>query len=658
MSHKFDYETINFKDLRIGMGRTIIEELPQIVSEGNKEVERIKERLAKGNRIGLQTNETVIPTKDRASLINGQVGKYEYSDWLNRLIYGDNLLVIQALLAGDEFNGTPSLRGKIDLIYIDPPFDSKADYRTKIKLLNRELEQKPTTIEQFAYSDTWRDGTVSYLKMIYPRIALMKELLSETGTIYVHCDWHVGHYLKVMMDEIFGKENFRNEIIWKYTGSLQPKFDFARKHDVIFRYSKTDSRNYKPLFTNYSENTMNRFNKEDENGRYKITYRDGKEYKTYMKEGKILEDVWIDNDEEIDIEDIPIIMKNSKEFYNYVTQKPEKLLSKIIESSSNKGSIVADFFSGSGTTAVVAEKLGRRWISADIGKPACMISRKRLVDQESKPFLYQCIGDYQKEVFESSKIVKRIGDLAQIVLKLYGAKPIEVKENTNRNLGQLGNTLIIADSPSKLTGISTLKKAQEYRKSFLGKEWDKVIVLGWNFSLDIGRVINDLKDDKLEVKVIPPDLLEKLKNNSYEEKLIKNKQVKFSSLQYLTIKPIRKTQCKDINNEKLVIELDNYVLLSPDALPLDDKEKDKLKKVITDNPLALIEYWSIDLDYDGEMFISRWQDYRENILNGTNPYSVVKQVELTVEKLNRPRKVCVKVVDIFGFESVAVQEVY
>lgn len=620
------------------MGRTIIEELPQIVSEGNREVERIKERLAKGNKIGLQTNEMVIPTKDRANLINGQVGKYAYSDWLNRLIYGDNLLVMQALLAGDEFNGILSLRGKIDLIYIDPPFDSKTDYRTKISLLDGELEQKPTTIEQFAYSDTWRDGTVSYLKMIYPRLMMMRELLSDKGSIYVHCDWHVGHYLKIIMDNIFGKGNFINEIVWSYKSGGASKRKFSSKHDVIMFYSKTD----KYYFSELKEKSYNRGLKpyrfkgveefKDEIGWYTMTY---------------MRDVW----------DIDMVGRTSSERVGYATQKPGKILERIIAASCPENGIIADFFSGSGTTAAVAEKLGRRWIAADIGKPACMISRKRLVDQEAKPFLYQCIGDYQKEIFESSKIVKRIGDLAQIVLKLYGAKPIEVKENINRNLGQIGNTLIIADSPSRLTGISTLKKAQEYRKSFLGKEWDKIIVLGWNFSLDIGRVINDLKDDKLEVKVIPPDLLEKLKNNSYEEKLIKNKQVKFSSLQYLTIKPIKKTQCKYINNEKLVIELDNYVLLSPDALPLDDKEKDKLKKVITDNPLALIEYWSIDPDYDGEMFISRWQDYRENTLNRTNPYSVVKKVELTVEKLNRIRKVCVKAVDIFGFESVAVQEV-
>jgi len=134
---------------------------------------------------------------------------------MNRLIYGDNLLAMAALLAGDEH--TPSLRGKVDLIYIDPPFDSKADYRTKVTLPGVELEQRPTVIEQFAYSDTWSDGTASYLAMITPRLILMRELLADTGSIYVHLDWHVGHYVKLVMDAIYDKDNFRNEIIWKRT---------------------------------------------------------------------------------------------------------------------------------------------------------------------------------------------------------------------------------------------------------------------------------------------------------------------------------------------------------------------------------------------------------------------------------------------------------
>ncbi|MDP4027451.1 MAG: site-specific DNA-methyltransferase [Gallionella sp.] len=150
-----------------------------------------------------------------------------------------------ALLAGDE--QTPSLRGKVDLIYIDPPFDSKADYRTKVTLPGVELEQKPTVIEQFAYSDTWSDGTASYLAMITPRLILMRELLSDSGSIYVHLDWHVGHYVKIAMDEIFGKENFKNEVIWHYRRWTAGSSKYQNMHDSMFFYTKGNNYTFSPI---------------------------------------------------------------------------------------------------------------------------------------------------------------------------------------------------------------------------------------------------------------------------------------------------------------------------------------------------------------------------------------------------------------------------
>ena len=229
------------------MAKSLIEELPRIASEGRQEAQRIIERLSSGTRIGLQTNELVLPRKDVSGFFRGQVpnipnafnAALDGGSWMNRLVYGDNLLTMQALLAGDPQTGLPSLRGKVDLIYIDPPFDSKADYRTKIKLPGLDLQQKPTVIEQFAYADTWEEGTISYLKMLYPRLVLMKELLSERGSIYVHIDWHIGHYLKILLDDIFGKDSFINELVWCYTGPTNQKRNFPRKHDCVLLYSKT-----------------------------------------------------------------------------------------------------------------------------------------------------------------------------------------------------------------------------------------------------------------------------------------------------------------------------------------------------------------------------------------------------------------------------------
>ena len=177
---------------------SLIDELSRIVAEGKKEIERIIERLSGTNKLNLQTNELVVPSKDISGLMGGQVGIYSNQDCSNRLIYGDNLLAMQALLNGDGETGMPSMRGKIDLIYIDPPFDSKADYRTKVSLPGGDIEQRPSIIEQFAYSDTWKDGTVSYLKMIYPRLVIMRELLAKNGSIFVHLDWHVSHYVKLL----------------------------------------------------------------------------------------------------------------------------------------------------------------------------------------------------------------------------------------------------------------------------------------------------------------------------------------------------------------------------------------------------------------------------------------------------------------------------
>jgi adenine-specific DNA-methyltransferase len=233
------------------MAESLIEELPKIVKQGKKEAEKILDGLSKSSRITLQTNEMVLPSKDTADLYRGRIKdnkSFNTQEFSNKLIYGDNLLAMQALLAGDI--ETPSMRGKIDLIYIDPPFDSKADYRTKIHMPNGDIEQKPTVIEQFAYSDTWKDGTVSYLQMMVPRLVLMRELLSEQGNLYVHIGIQTSHYIKIILDEIFGKNNFVEEIIWAYgspSGGRARSPKFVKIHEYILHYSK----DYKNRISNH-----------------------------------------------------------------------------------------------------------------------------------------------------------------------------------------------------------------------------------------------------------------------------------------------------------------------------------------------------------------------------------------------------------------------
>jgi adenine specific DNA methylase Mod len=637
---------------------SLINELPKIVDEGKKEVEKILERLSGANKLALQTNELVLPAKDTNNLWFGRIPTLKETEWMNRLIYGDNLLAMQALLAGDESSGLESMRGKIDLIYIDPPFDSKADYRTKVTLPGTDLEQKPTVLEQFAYADTWKDGTVSYLKMLYPRLALIKELLSEKGSLYLHIGSQTSHYVKVLLDDVFGKKNFVSEIIWSYgtpSGGRSAGNKIIKAHDAVLVYAKNYGEQiYNKEYLSYSEKYISeRFTGTDADGRrFRTREReDGKIEKQYLDESKgvPLSSVWTDIKQLYSYH----FIKRKEEEVDYDTQKPEALLERIIKIASNENSIVADFFSGSGTTGAVAEKLKRNWIMADLGKPAASIIRKRLIDQNAKPFLYQSIGDYQKEAFASSKLYRRVGDLANIVLQLYGAIPFTDEQNPNKNIGYIkdNRTLVVVDSPNKLTGLATLKKAQELKGSFMGG-WNKVVVLGWNFTYDITEAIQSLNDDKLEVLVIPPDLIDKLKTKASYKDLIGSGKIRFSSLQYLTVKPIKVESYSD-TEDSLIISLDNYILLSPDSIPLDEEDKAKLQQIIAKDPLSLIEYWSIDPDYDGVTFRSKWQDYRENTANDTDPYHTVTATELIVQK-KKGRKVCIKAVDVFGFESIVI----
>ena len=633
------------------MAKSLIEELPRIASEGRQEAQRIIERLSSGTRIGLQTNELVLPRKDVSGFFRGQVpnipnafnAALDGGSWMNRLVYGDNLLTMQALLAGDPQTGLPSLRGKVDLIYIDPPFDSKADYRTKVTLPGIDLQQKPTVVEQFAYADTWEEGTISYLKMIYPRLVLMKELLSERGSIYVHIDWHIGHYLKILLDDIFGKDSFINELVWCYTGPTNQKRNFPRKHDCVLLYSKTG--NY--IFN--ADNVRVPFVKSNKSGG-KTSFA-GKKDELFLEKldekGKIPEDWWAD---------IADLGKVHSEAVGYATQKPIKLLERIIKASSNEGDLVCDFFGGSGTTAAVAEKLGRRWITCDIGKPASLVMRKRFIDQEVNPFLYQSIGDYQKEAFHNNKKLRRVGDLSQVVLGLFGALPFSPEQVSDRNFGYVKGTrnLVMVDSPNRLTTAATVRRAVEAKASLLGGDWDKVIVLGWNFAFDISQAIEKYKNSNVEVLVIPPDLLDKLSKKGFK-KLIADKTVRFSSLQYLVVNPVEVT-VNGNGEDELSISLNNYVLLSPDNIPLDDKDKEKLQQVMEQDPLSLIEYWSIDPDYDGDTFRSTWQDYRENVDNDSDPLHCVYSTRLHMPH-KAERKVCVKAVDVFGFESQVILDV-
>lgn len=622
------------------MSKSLLEQLPKIVADGKRQAAQILEQLEGEQRVSLQTREFVVPRRDTAGLDFGSEGTAEPIESPNRLIYGDNLLAMAALLAGDE--NTPSMRGKIDLIYIDPPFDSKADYRTSITLPGVDIEQRPTAMEQFAYSDTWGEGTASYLEMISPRLVLARELLTSSGSIYVHIDWHVGHYVKVLLDEIFGRENFRNELIWSYGKMASSSKRFMSNHDVIYFYAKDAPNTYFTLPRVKLAEPIRRLAREMVGGVLKNARNEDGSVKYVDVTERQVDDNW---------NDIPRVMPASREYLDYGTQKPVKLLERIIVASCPPGGLVADFFTGSGTTASAAERTGRRWIATDLGKPSIMVTRKRLIDQDAKPFLYQEIGDYQVEQARSAFGRKfRVSDLAQTILGIYGALPLPPEENVNGSLGQLvgENTLVLADSPSKLTSLTTLRKAQAWRDTKMGG-FGKVVVLGWNFPAGIGQEVSDLNDDRLEVRVIPPDLIDRLKKKG---KTALTESVRFSTLQYLEASLIGVYPSGDAS--EITVQLDNYVLLSPEAISLKPEDRTKVLEVMNREPLALIEYWAIDPDYDGVVFRSSWQDYRGNTANDGDPLRVVTRATVTTPRREGERRVCIRAVDVFGFESEVV----
>lgn len=606
------------------------------------------------------------------------------SAW-NRLIWGDNLLAMQALLA----NG---YAGKIDLIYIDPPFKSDADYSFQITVEEKKVEKEASIIERLAYTDTWEGGIDSYLDMMYPRLQLMKRLLSEKGSIYVHIDCHICHYFKILLDEIFGKNNFKNEIIWKRSN---PKSNISANYpvitDTLLRYTKTDEFVYKQIYAKHDSSYVDKAYKyEDENGRYRLlpllnpnknrpnleytflgikrvwrwsrermqeSYEKGlvvqlkegsvPQYKKYLEdsEGKTITNLWLD-----------VSASLGNESLDYPTQKPKPLLERIIKASSNEGDLVADFFCGSGTTMAVAESLNRRWIGCNLDKVGIQVSRNRLVEQGAKPFLLENIGNYQRHMIYLSG--SKINEMQKIILKLYEAEPrsdrpdlgICKHENEDPELVYVG----YPDRP--VTAKKVVELAQD-AQILDGTGYKTLTVLAWdydyNFSTELENRLKTKKNQittKINTLTIPPEIYNYLKKAKNEDELDKlREKIKFHEKPYLRV---NKPEVADAGNGKVLITIgiDRYVLMS---FPVPEKQQTELRKAIKDNFAALIDYWAIDWDYDGSTFKSTWQAIRGN----------GKQAETVITKASSPelpagkRTIAVRLVDVFGNDASATVEV-
>jgi len=638
--------------------------------------------------IEFQTAEVVIPNPAHReqlplSFKDGLIGETEIDKQkMNRLIWGDNLLAMQALL-------TQEYEGKINLIYIDPPFDSKADYSHKMTITDNppqspfakgglknasplengsssippltkggeggfEFTKEPSVIERLAYKDTWAGGTDSYLDMLYPRLQLMKRLLAEDGSIYVHLDWHVGHYVKVMMDEVFGKENFVNEIVWCYTGPRKTPKAFSKKHDILLLYSKTSGYKFNQLTIPHKSGlhdtgkveTFGRVRKEQ------IPEEQIEEIKMLEERGKTLEDWWID---------IWATERYRNELLGYDTQKPSTLLERIIKASSNEGDLVADFFCGSGTTLAVAEKLNRRWIGCELGKVGIQVTRARLVEQEAKPFLIENIGNYQREMIYLTG--GRIYEMQNLIIKLYGATPRDKMSGLGIRKADDGvEELVYVGYPDRPVSAGKAEELALQAQKLDGRGYKRLIILGWDYEYNYHQALESRKNalkDKLKIEVIsrdiPPDIYDYLKKAKTDEDIeALSEKVKFYERPYLKMNTPKIKDLKDGKTE-ITLSIKRYVLMD---IPISQSSKKgqedyaALMKIAKDNFAVLIDYWAIDWDYDGYTFKSQWQAFRGN---GKKAKTVVTETKEILDK--KKRIIAVRVVDIFGNDAGAVVEV-
>lgn len=537
-------------------------------------------------------------------------GDKKSSDF-NKLFWGDNLQVLAHLLK--------EYRGKIDLIYIDPPFDSKADYIRKIQFKGEKVEgENHSLLEEKQYGDIWEKD--EYLQFMYERLLILKELLSDTGSIYLHCDWHKGAHIKLILDEVFGERDNNNSIIWKYsTSGAYPRF-FAKNYDIVFRYSKSDNYifNYEKIFDKFD------YLSKKDNGQ-EIIEQDGEKYYKYNGElrtfNKQLTEVWFDIDK---------IKRDGKEILGYPTQKPETLLERIIKTSSNKGDIVFDCFCGSGTTMAVAQKMGRRWIGCDINLGAIQTSTKRLnqiIDEQKSSIGFKVLNVNEYTSFKNELEAK------EIIIEMYGVEEIKrsyfdgVLDNSyvkvmpmNRVLNKLDIKTLLKNVNDKLSDFTVKKKSKSGEPVYD----EGVVVICSGMELDVSDYLK--KENKTGVRIDARDITTDKKNLVFkkppEAKLevkAKDKKLSISLKEFYSPILMRKLE---IENSKAI-------------------KKEYQAKV--EDFRQIIDSVVIDVDYTGDLFNAEIMDLPEKneLIKANYTWNYNKKGKYTV---------AIKIVDVLGEE--------
>ncbi|MDR2437603.1 MAG: site-specific DNA-methyltransferase [Endomicrobium sp.] len=666
--------------------------------------------------------------------------------WSNKLIWGDNKLILSSLKNGpmrDEIER----QGGIKLIYIDPPFDVGADFSINIEIGEHNFTKNPSILEEIAYRDTWGQGTDSFISMIYERLSLMKSLLANDGSIYVHCDWRVNGYIRLLLEELFGKNCFCNEISWTRKSGQASQIGLTTKRfghstDTIFFYKKSENQIFNTQYAHYNEDYIkNNFKYLDENGRryssadlanpgdrpnLKYDYKgykhpkggwaitkekmelwdkqgrlifpktlDGRiRRKVYLDEqlGKPVSDSWYD---------IGQIAPQSNELLHYPTQKPQALIERIINASSNENDIVADFFCGSGTTAAVAEKLGRKWIATDLGKFAIHTTRKRLLGvqrelkkagQPYRAFEVLNLGKYERQryvavsqdLLEEDKLRQQEAkELAfkELILRAYHAEPVD--GFTTYQGKKSGRMVVVGPVNLPVTRLFIEEVILECRKNHVVN----VDILGFEFEMGLfPNILEEAKSKGISIapKYIPADV--------FDKRAVEKDQISFHDAAYIEVRPLFRGNevAVELTNYSIFYSQDSFVevesklklgsskilLLNGQIIKLSkDKKGITTHEILTKKWTDWVDYWAVDFDFEskreiittndpvtGELsekwtgdyvFENEWQTFRTK----KDRTLVLKSVYHSYNGATGRKKIAVKVVDILGNDTMRIIEI-
>ncbi len=651
-------------------------------------------------------------------------GGRQIKGWTNKLIWGDNKLILSSLKAG-ALRRQIEDAGGLKLIYIDPPFDVGADFSMDVEIGGETFHKEPNLLEQIAYRDTWGRGADSFISMIYERLVLMRDLMHNEGSIYVHCDWRVNAFIRTALDEVFGRSNLVNDLVWHYkTFQGQTHGYFAKKHDSLLLFRKTSRHTYHEVFATEVEDTIDftrwhaylnekncitgdkmpvqdsRFVRylrkwREENGR-----EPGPNDVVFEVRGQPVDSVW----------EMKGLDPKSSEKCDYPTQKPEALLERVLKASSNEGDLVADFFCGSGTTAAVAEKLGRKWIATDLGKFGIHTTRKRLigVQREAKAtgksfraFEVLNLGRYERQAYlniagnlsekkKADALIRKEREFRDLILRAYRAAPLE---NEPFFHGQHAGRLVVVGPINLPVGRLFIEEViTECRK----RGASRADVLAFEFEMGLFPAVLDEAKRKgidLAPKTIPPEV--------FDKRAVEKGQVRFADVSYIEATPrFDKKQKLSVSIE--IVDFSVYYSQGfVDAVAADLKEgksevvceagkliklsKDKdgvvRRDVLTKKWTDWVDYWAVDFDYEsrkeiikvergtgiggakggldlrpddfeerwtgGYIFENQWQSFRTR---------QDRELELksAAHTYDRPGRyvVAVKVIDIFGNDTM------